>query len=581
MRNRMKWLYLHLFSKLGFAGLLAALLACSGGAGPGGEGAGPMGALDSGSGSYAAGPMSLPAPSIINKGMIMCENVPGPSVQCRGSDGAVPANARVKLTVYGRYASAEPRWSDWLIPSAHAIPGNTSFCVANGGGAFGQAGECSVMASTGEKIGICVASGTTCISNEVVLTVPVEGGVVDGSTAIIKSLSTTPDGYIIFGRRSQPPVTRSAFRWTDLFFGTAHAQDASPAAPKLTFPAPVAASCPSNPNITIDVASASKAPEGQWLTIKSQKGALLREMFQLPGTQDDLAVINADNIGNPTYISVAMKNTVFIVHRDSLRPVATIVMPATVKAMQGNSQNLQVYLEVPKGEPGVYAIKADSFEASCVDSLESNSLTRPISFAWGTGEYVAISDVYRVPIYFHVTGGVGAAENIGVYLMMFSQEPAGPIPAFEGAIYRQTAPMRDFFILETTQEQVQMVALDPTGNRLIFVTRDLVAGTNLVTPVSLERVTGTPVAMELGTRFRQPPFLVVLDSGEQGAKAVMIPLTLPAEGSPQANLGAATSVDLGPIVADILELTQPGMWQWTTFDRVGGQVKSFVLGPQD
>lgn len=575
----MKLFRFHGFSALSGALLLAALLSCSGGAGPGAEG-GVGGPMD-GSGNYAAGPMSLPAPSIINKGLVMCENVPGPTVQCRGSDGAVPANSRVKLTVYGRYAAAGKGWSDWLLPSAHAVPGNTAICNANGAGAFGQAGDCSVIAATGEKIGICVTNGTACTSAELLLTVPVEGGVVSGATAIIKSLSTTPDGYIIFGRRSDSKAgAKSAFRWTDLLLGRAHAQEVS-AAPKLTPPPAVAAQCPGNPNVTVDLAQAYKAAEGQWLTIRAQKGAVIQELFQIPGTQDDLQAINAENIGNITYISVAMKNTLFIVHRDSRRPMAQVVFPAAIKSMRGGTANMEVFLQVPKGEPSLYHVKADTFETSCSEASESMALTRPISFSRTIGQYQPPGEGFRVPQPFAVSGGVGENEPTGDFQLVFYQEGVGNIPEWNGVLHRQATPLKDFYMLNVSPQRAQMAALDPTANRILFFVRDLISGENQTIPLSLEGLTTNPVAMRLGTQYLRSPFLVVLDSGERGAKAVMIPLIVPDDGEPQANVAAARSVDLGPIVADTLELNQPGMWQWVTFDRVGGQVKTFVLGPRD
>src|SRR5262249_28769443 len=126
---------------------LALFWACSGG-GPGG---GPTGAaLDSG--NYAAGPVSVPETTMLNKGLIVCESVLGPTVECRGSAGAAPPNARLKLTVYARLAQAEHGWTDYLLPSAAAFPGSTDFCNAKADGSFGQAHDCSVIASAGERI---------------------------------------------------------------------------------------------------------------------------------------------------------------------------------------------------------------------------------------------------------------------------------------------------------------------------------------------------------------------------------------------------------------------------------------------
>ncbi|HKX13050.1 MAG TPA: hypothetical protein VJP40_07850, partial [bacterium] len=127
---------------------LTLLWACSGGAGGPMGGSGPVGgALDSGGGNYAAGPVSLPSPSTLNKNLIVCDNVPGPRVECRGSDGAAPANARIKLTVYSRFSAIQKSWTDYFIPSAQALVGNTDFCEANATGAFGASGDCSVVAA--------------------------------------------------------------------------------------------------------------------------------------------------------------------------------------------------------------------------------------------------------------------------------------------------------------------------------------------------------------------------------------------------------------------------------------------------
>ncbi|MFO1464077.1 MAG: hypothetical protein U1F66_09880 [bacterium] len=556
--------------------VLALVAACSGG-GPGGSG-GPVGsALDAG-GNYAAGPMNLPAPSIINKNMIYCDNVAGPTVECRGSEGAVPANSRIRLTVYGRFSDRRS-WSDWLIPSARAFPGNFDFCNANAAGAFGQIpGDCSVVAVTGEKIGICVASGDVCASPEIVLTVPVEGGTVNGSTGVIKSMGTTPDGYIIFGRREGGHGSkRQAFHWTDLFFGTAHAEEAPTIAPL----APREATCPSNPNAVAHLGPAYQAPKDQFVTLKAQKGGLVQELFRLPGTQDDLGAVSGDNIGNITYISVAMKNTLYVVHRDSRRPMATLVFPAPIKSIRGGTSAMEVLLEVPKGEPSVYRVAADSFDTNCLDTQEANALTGPNSFAYGLANYQPPGEGFRVPIPFSVVGAVGRAENTDDYQVFYRQEEVPSyMSAYARTIYRQPGLMKDLQIVSVTAERVVMAVLDPGANRIIFLVRELPSGDTRTINVSLAGVAESPVAMRLLNLYRGDPYLVLLDSGERGAKAMLIPVGLGGE-DPQLGLRERRSVDLGPIVADALELADANAFQWVTFDRVGGQVKAFVLGPRD
>ncbi len=564
---------------LGRLGFLAALglLACSGGGMPGAGGV-DGGALDAG-GNYAAGPMSLPAPSIINKGLIYCDNVAGPTVECRGRDGAVPVNSRIKLTVYDRFSDRRS-WTDWMVSTANATPGSTDFCNANGSGAFGQTpGDCSVIASTGEKVGICVAKGDTCISAELVLTVPVEGGTVLGSSAVIKAMSSTPDGSVIIIRRSEPtPSIRLAWRWTDLFFGTAQAQEAA-GVPTLTPPAAQMAACPSNLNVAGHFDPAYVAPKDQFVTVKSQKDGVTKELFKLPGSQDDASAVSGDSIGNIAYISVGLKNTLTIVEPISKRALAQIVFPATIKSLRGGSSFMEVLLQVPKGDPAVYHVAADTFDTACVDTDESRALTGPNSMAHTLVNYQPPGAGYRVPIPFDLYGTVGKHESTGDYQVYYKQdEVPSYLPAFQDFLYHQPTVIKDFQFLSATQDRVVAVVLDPGANRLIFLERDMATGENRTLLASLEGLTTTPVLMRLITKYSGENYLVLLDSGERGAKAVMVPVNLSGT-DPQLSIREAQTVDLGRIVADSLELTQPRTYQWATFDRVAGQVVTFALSP--
>jgi len=565
--------------RLGF-GLLLWVMACSGGAGPGGEGVNG-GALDSG--NWAAGPVSLPAPTMINKAMVYCDNVPGPTVQCRGDDGAAPHNARIRLTVYPRFASAEPGWSDWLIPTARALSGNVDFCDANAAGGFGQTGDCAVIASAGEKIGICVASGNNCIGSEILMTAPVDGGTSNGSAAPIKALSTTPDGFIIFGNKApKEPTRKLAFDWSSLLLGNAWAQEAEPI-PDLTPAAPTAALCAGHPQSQADVSAAYKVPAGEWTTIKQQKGSAgSQALFRFPGRQDDLNAVNADNIGNINYISLAFKNTLYIVVRETRRPIATIVFPAPIKSMNGDGAMLSVFLEVPKGDPSQFQVAADSFDTNCSLSTESIGLTRPNSMDHNIGQYVPPGEGFHVPIPFEVSGSVGEQAGTAEYLVLYRQEGAGTISPYEGMVFRQRDLLKDFIIVSVTPERALMVVLDPTGKRVVFISRNPETGDTQNYPVSLESIATFPVTMKLIKPFRGSPQLMLLDSGETGAKAWWIPMQVDEGVPPTLNLRAAQSVDLGPIVADTLERIEPAtLNQWTTFDRVAGQVKTFVLPSHD
>jgi hypothetical protein len=553
--------------------LLAVLTACSGGGGPMG-GTGPVGgSLDAG-GNYAAGPVSLPSPATLNKNLIVCENVAGPRVECRGSDGAAPAKAHIKLTVYSRFSANHKSLMDYLIPSAHALVGNTDFCEANAAGAFGATGDCSVVAAAGEKVGICVAnSSNVCAGPELLITVPVEGATASGSSGTIKSMSVDQNGDIIVGKAPMAKPWWKSLSFSGLFFGTAQAELRS--APLLTPSAPVNAACSIG---ILQAPTAYQAPADSTVTIRKRNpDESFTDLFSLPGSQDDLGPIYAGPIGNPSFIAVALKNTLYIVSRESSQPVATRVFPAPIKQLGkvAAASALSVYLSVPKGAVGLYNVAPDTFDTQCVTSAEVYSFTNPDSFTEILGHYTPPGDGYRVPLPFRIHGGVGYVLNSEDYQVIFRQEAQGDIPAWDGTVHSQATMLKDLQFLYVSPTKVVAVVLDPEANRILLIARQIVSGETTVTPVSLAGYAETPVAMRLIERYFGTPRLLLLDSGERGARAVTVPVTGLDNGEVALHPIRSQSKSLGAIVANALEYGGDRSSDWVTYDLVSGDVTRF------
>ncbi|HEX5033242.1 MAG TPA: hypothetical protein VFW62_02065, partial [bacterium] len=193
--------------------LCLSLLACAGS----GPGAGPLDGSASvsgpvGGGNYAAGPVSLPSPVTINKNLIVCENIAGPNVECRGSAGAVPAYSRVTVSVHpAGFASWRNKVQSLFMGTAHAA-GFAIAVNADGAGAF----SATVEAAKDEIIQIQVGDA------KLLLKVPDELGSVSGSTGTMKNMTVDSDGNIWFSGRPAA-AKKIGFRWTSLFFSEAQA----------------------------------------------------------------------------------------------------------------------------------------------------------------------------------------------------------------------------------------------------------------------------------------------------------------------------------------------------------------------
>lgn len=199
---------------LGF--LTAAWLwGCSGAGGPA---AGAGGALDSGggspvggSGNFAAGPVSLPAPSVVAPDApvtwtnISCTNVPGPNFQCQGTSQSVLANTEIQFRIF---------------PPAAAVPRDTFTAIADAQGAW----SVTRLGEAGESVEICPKEKGIC-GDFRLFKLPPEGGVVDGNSGTMKNLVIDPEGNGWHSRLS--PKHHSLGSWiAGLFVSEARAQDA-------------------------------------------------------------------------------------------------------------------------------------------------------------------------------------------------------------------------------------------------------------------------------------------------------------------------------------------------------------------
>ncbi|MCC6272516.1 MAG: hypothetical protein IT572_03530, partial [Deltaproteobacteria bacterium] len=141
----------------------------------GGAGGGPVGG-----GNFAAGPVSLPAPSIVAPDApvtwtsISCTNTPGPNFECRGTSQSVQPNTEIQFRIFA--------------PAA-AVPRDTFTTVADAQGVWSvtRAGE------AGESVEICPKENGVCGSFRL-YKLPPEGGVVDGNSGTMKNLVIDPQG---------------------------------------------------------------------------------------------------------------------------------------------------------------------------------------------------------------------------------------------------------------------------------------------------------------------------------------------------------------------------------------------------
>jgi len=166
--------------KLAFLGVVL-LWACSGGVGGAVDGGGTTGVGGPvGGGNFAAGPMSLPAPTIVAPNnpvewvYISCTNVVGPNVECKGNTRSVPPNTEIQFSIFA--------------PAA-AVARDTFTAVAGADGSWLTAHA----AAAGESIEICPKVKGTCQDLRY-FKIPPEGSTVDGSAGTMKNFVIDSSG---------------------------------------------------------------------------------------------------------------------------------------------------------------------------------------------------------------------------------------------------------------------------------------------------------------------------------------------------------------------------------------------------
>lgn len=553
-------------------------MACAGS----GPGAGPLDGSASvggpvGGGNYAAGPVSLPSPVTINKNLIVCENIAGPNVECRGSAGAVPPYSRVTVSVHpAGFASWGSKLQSLFLGTAHAA-GFSIIVNADGTGAF----SATVEASKDEVIQIQVGGA------RLLLKVPEELGSVSGSTGTMKNMTVDSDGNIWFSSRPAP-AKKIGFRWTALFFSEAQAAPA-PEAPAFESPAATFASQPNlaqEPQFSVreEVAMAAvllpeRNPEGAFCGAPADTGAELsadrsvatrcevkrlaagsdapETVVSFPGCgQDDIRFIRPvkkhDASAVPhNYILVGIRRSIYVVNVDAVpgQIVKRIVFPSEPLSADDLGDDIYVTLNgnaLPESDSKIYLISKVSwgnFGSSCVSSmgLEEDmvvyqGLQGVVSVdTWGSQFAMAgrYAEGYRI-----LTGS-SSLEFI------FSNRPKeifrSPVPLEVAIVERNWDLTRSVFaVLAAAEKKIYLVDDFMGRENGRYVERTLVYAFDLSAYTS-------PYSLKVDRDNDQIAFI---DRGAEGTRLVLLPY--------RADLGA--EIDLaGAIVRDLGNVTPSGL----------------------
>lgn len=568
--------------------LCLSLVACAG-SGPGDlsnpiDGSASVGG-PVGGGNHAAGPVSLPAPATLNKNLIVCENIAGPNVVCRGSAGAAPAFAKVTVSVHpAGFASWRDKLQSIFIGTAHAA-GFTTIVSADASGAF----SATVEAVKDEVIQIQVG-GT-----RLLLTVPEELGTVSGSTGTMKNMTVDSDGNIWFSRRESAPK-KMAFRWTSLFFSEAQAAqeapnrlvvpvDAEVARPGATnqlidartfssegdvapaeVPAernPQGASCSGPAEVATELSSDANIPsrcEVKRLTLGSDSPEVVASF---PGcAQDDIRFIRptkkTDNsLVLRSYILVGIRRSIYVVDVSSspAKVIKRFVFPAEVLSAEDLGEDIYVTLSgesLLENAPKIYMMTKVSwgnFESACIDEMglqDEMAVYQGIQSVasvdtWGnqfvlSGRY---AEGYRL------IAGIGSME------FLYTQAPkeifrsASPIEVVI-ASRNWDASQAVYAVLSKTEKRLYLLHANASTNRVEVYDFDLSAYKD-------------PYSLKVDRDNHQ---LAFLDRGAESSRLILLPYET--DKSVTVDLQAAVVKDLGNITpSGLVRVLRGSESEWT------------------
>lgn len=576
--------------------LCLTLVACAG-SGPGDlstpiDGSASVG----GGGNYAAGPVSLPAPATLNKNLIVCENVAGPTVVCRGSAGAAPAFAKVNVSVHpAGFASWRDKLESLFIGTANAA-GFSVVVTADGSGAF----SATVEAVKDEVIQIQVGS------TRLLLTVPEELGSVSGASGTMKNMTVDSDGNIWFSRQEAAPK-RIAFRWTSLFFSEAQAAQEVPSRRVIpadaavdSLPLPDSASAArvisSRGEVAPEVLPAEQNPEGAACSGPAETASELSADAQVttrcevkrltPGSdtpevvvtfpgcvQDDVRFIRPtkknDNASvMHSYILVGIRRSIYVVEVGTApaKIVKRLVFPAEVLSADDLGDDIYVTLNgqsLPESAPKVYMIEKVSwgdFDAACIDNM---GLQEDLAVYQGIQSVVSVDTwgnqfvlAARFAEGYRLIAGMASLEFV------YTQAPK--------EIFRSASPMEVVQIARNWQANRNVYAVLVRAEKKLYLLQTDTA-TNQVEEYSFDlSAFNDPYGLRVDRDNQQVAFI---DRGTDSSRLVLLPYT--ADKTIGVDLNGAVLRDLGNVTPSGLVRVLRGAESEWTVNCGGNNVQRF------
>ncbi|MFO1464078.1 MAG: hypothetical protein U1F66_09885 [bacterium] len=489
---------------------VALLWACSGGAGPGAAldggsaGGGPVG------GNFAAGPVSLPAPSVVSPNNpvewvnISCTNVAGPNFECRGTVHSVPANTEIQLSIYA--------------PAA-AVPRDSFSVQAGADGAWLASRE----GAAGESVEICPKIGGVCQGTRL-FKLPPTGATVEGPQGTMKNLVIDPTGTS-WHSRWLPRGLSWGRLFASLWISEASAQEAAnPYTP---------VACDAS-YLGIEPVPPADAPGCRlYRAVRGDAASTPMVTFENCEQTDIHAIVSTQIplTGRPLLL-VAVKNRVYLIDIMKVPTISwTYSFPNEVTSLldQGGGRFIvaaKPSSAVPGANPGQFFYldvgRKGSLAAGC---YASNDTLRGLE---GVTSSDSLNDAFAMVAY----------KPTGQYQVFLGRTQPGSVlfrnqPMPLGAPSANPLEVR---LLKVEDEYVYLAILNGAEKKITLIkhyqpTTDVLvldAPADLVKEIGLEGLTadGAPLSVSRPQLFnvnRESRELVYVDISEQGTRLVSVP----------------------------------------------------------
>ncbi|HKY64199.1 MAG TPA: hypothetical protein VJR29_12360 [bacterium] len=484
-----------------------------------------------GGGNYAAGPVSLSTPVTVNKDLIVCENIAGPDVRCRGR---VSPHAKVQLSVHAPGFSKN-FFEGLFLGVAHAAP--LSAIVSADANGFFQA---AVGAGPGQAIEIRSAA------SRLVLTVPQEGESVSGVMGLMKNMTVDSKGSVWFSGVLPPAKPASRFSLAKLFISEAHAETASPSSSI----SEIAASCPG----TVPPVAPAGEPSSRCEIKRLPPGADSPEtVASFEGcTQADVRFIRPWE-GNDRWVLAGVRDSVYVVDLEAVPPKVTqrIRFPAPV--LGGSPMGGHLYVTVGGAEAAALSLfrisgpGSEGFQPACVlgESLPGKlavyqGIQEVVSSdTWGS-QFVSVGRFtgdYRV-----LTGALSSGDQFKIG----PKEIFRSVHRLEAAVvtgnfgFSDKGIVRTYFAVLSSEEKKLHIIEDENSLDDSSFSRTQVYSFDLSAYVA-------PYSLAVDRDLMRIAFL---DHGPAGARMAVVPLRF--TDGVQLDLAAAKFQELGNVVPSAL-----------------------------